>query len=278
MEDYSRKILCIDDQRDASALLKRHLSSAFDCTIVNSAAQAMEALKQAGPFAVVVSDYAMPDVNGVELLREVKQRWPDTIGVMVTALNELDVAIAALHDGSVYRFVRKPWHADEILRAVNEAADYFRLIRDERKLREELARINAALDEKVGALDEANELLEYWMEFSPAVLYTLTLDDGLFHPSYVSKNFLRLTGYERTTAAIEPGFWAQLIVPHDLQRFDTARAEMAEGALTHTVVEYEIRHRNGAEVRVIDSMRAVHDADGTTVELVGAWMDVTLRL
>ncbi|MGR8920672.1 MAG: response regulator [Gammaproteobacteria bacterium] len=271
------RVLCVDDQRDASSLLESHLSGHFDCTIVASAEAALAALENDGPFAVVVSDYMMPGMDGIELFKLVKQRWPDCVRVMVTAVDDLGVAIAALHDGSAYRFVRKPWRAGEIVHAVEEAVAYHRLVQNERRLREELARANANLDEKVQDLDEANELLEYWVEFSPAVLYSFSVDEGELRASYVSKNFLRLTGHERTAAVIDADFWPALVADSDRERYRRITAELAAGQRTHAVLEYDIRHKTGGSVRLVDSMRAVQDGDGNTLELVGAWMDVSDR-
>ena len=277
MDDRDIKVLCVDDQVDAMSLMERHLGAYFDCTFTDSPMAALEALEQSGPYAVVVTDFIMPDMDGVELLQIVKQRWPDSIGVMVTAMDDQDVAIAALHDGKVHRFVRKPWEPDEIVRAVTEAAGYFRLVQNERALREQLARTNAELDEKVQDLDEANELLEYWVEFSPAVLYSSSCEDGRLRPSYISKNFHRLTGFERTAAIIDPQFWSGLVHPDDTKDYDDTIAELVGGDGTHVVVEYRVRHRDGNYLTVIDSIRAVHDADGKTIELVGAWLDVSAR-
>lgn len=277
MADLPVRVLCVDDQSDASSLMARHLSAQFDCTLAADASTALEICRRDGPFPVVVTDYVMPGMNGVELLQALRGDWPETIGVMVTALDDLDVAIAALHEGKVYRFVRKPWEQAELLRAVAEAADYHRLITSERTLREQLARTNAALDEKVRDLDEANELLEYWVEHSPAVLYSVSCDDGERRPSYISKNFHRLTGYERTAAIVDPAFWQNLVHPGDRERYDTVLAGLTGGDDLHAVVEYRVQHRDGNYVSVVDSVRAVHDGDGRTVELVGAWLDVSPR-
>ena len=277
MVERDVKVLCVDDQVDAMSLMEKHLGAHFDCNYVDSPVAALAALEQSGPYAVVVTDYIMPDMDGIELLQVVKQRWPDTVGVMVTAMDDQDIAIAALHDGKVHRFIRKPWKADEIVRAVTEAAGYFHLVQNERALREQLARTNAELDEKVQDLDEANELLEYWVEFSPAVLYSNSCKEGLLRPSYISKNFHRLTGFERTAAIIDPQFWSGLVHPHDAKDFKDTIAGLLSGDGTHVVVEYRVRHRDGNYLTVIDSIRAVHDGDGNTIELVGAWLDVSAR-
>jgi PAS domain S-box-containing protein len=272
------RVLCVDDQQDVTALLERHLSSDYTCHSVHSAAAATAALENDGPFAVVVSDYLMPGTNGIELFKTVKLRWPHTARVMITALNDVDVAIAALRDGNIYRFVRKPWRPDEMLQAVSEAAAYFKLRDDEAKLRDELARTNAEPDQKLQDLDEANELLEYWVEFSPAVLYSFSLEHDALRPSYISKNFSRLTGYARTAAVIEVNFWSDLLINKDRQRYQELITSLISGARDYAVVEYSIRHKSGEEVTVIDSVRAVHDGEGHVIEVVGAWMDVSARV
>lgn len=226
---------------------------------------------------MVVTDFIMPELDGVELLQTIKRRWPDAIGVMVTVLDDQDVAIAALHDGTVYRFVRKPWKSEALVHAVTEAADYFQLVQNERALREQLARTNAELDEKVQDLDEANELLEYWVEFSPAVLYSNSCEDGVLRPSYISKNFHNLTGFERTAAVIDPEFWGDLIHPDNRTGYRSIIDSLLAGEETHAVFEYRVRHRDGDYLTVVDSVRAVHGGDGNTIELVGAWLDVSAR-
>ena len=278
MAEHDIKVLCVDDQLDSMSLMERHLEDHFDCAFVSSPAAALEALEKSGPFAVVVTDFIMPDMDGVELLQIVKQRWPDIVGVMVTAMDDQDVAIAALHEGKVHRFVRKPWEPEALVRVVKEAADYYRLVQNERALREQLARTNAELDEKVQDLDEANELLEYWVEFSPAVLYSNSCEDGRLRPSYISKNFHRLTGFERTAAIIEPDFWSGLVHPDDLETYRHIIARLVRGDDTYAVAEYRVRHRDGSYLTVADSIRGVQDGDGNTIELVGAWLDVRARV
>ena len=198
-------------------------------------------------------------------------------GLLVAGLDAIEIALTALQDGSVYRVVRAPWQAQAVATAVSEARAYFKLRSDERRLREQLTRINTELDEKIQDLDEANELLEYWVEFSPAVLYSFSCDHGALHPSYISKNFYGLTGFERTAAVVGADFWRELIHPGDASRYREALAALTGADGNFMVVEYRLRHRDGTYLTVVDSMRAVRDGEGETIELVGAWMDVSAR-
>jgi response regulator RpfG family c-di-GMP phosphodiesterase len=71
----------------------------------------------------VVSDYEMPTMKGTELLAQVHRRWPETIGIMLTGVVDLDVAIRALHSGRIFRFLEKPCPQERLLTAVEDGAE-----------------------------------------------------------------------------------------------------------------------------------------------------------
>lgn len=277
MNDTAVSVLCVDDQPEATSLLAQQLGKHFNCVTANKADEALKSMSEQGPFHVIVCDYLMPGMNGVELLETVRERWPDTARVMLTAMDTLETAIDALHAGHVYRFVRKPWHAQDLIKTIKEAAAYNHLISSERYLRKQLVGTNAELDEKVQDLDEANQLLEYWVEHSPAVLYSLSVDRGATRVNYVSKNFRRLTGFERTQAVIEADFWTQLIDTEEQDSYHAAVRALLDGEQIRAVIDYHIRHKSGSSVTVVDSLRAIQDSEGKTIEIVGAWLDVTAR-
>lgn len=274
----SERILCVDDQSEIIDLLDRQLRDSYDCHFAVSGAEALSALDAAGPFAVVVADYSMPNMDGITLLGELSKRSPDTVPIMLTAYGDIDIAIAALHRGKIFRFLRKPWESDDLKRAISDALDHYHLIANERRLKQELAVANAALDARLAELDETNRLLEYWVEFSPAVLYSLSIDNGKAHPSYVSKNFSRLTGHERTAFVVEPDFWRTHIHPDDRARYETMLARLLDGELVEQVLEYRFLHAAGEPRRVLDAMRVIGNDAGKPLEVVGAWLDTsTLR-
>lgn len=277
MTQSSEKILCVDDQSEIIDLLHRQLRDSYDCHFATSGAQALSALDTAGPFAVVVADYSMPNMDGVTLLGEFSKRSPDTVPIMLTAYGDIDVAIAALHRGNIFRFLRKPWEGDDLKRAISDALDHYHLIANERRLKRELAAANAELDARLAELDETNRLLEYWVEFSPAVLYSLSIDDGKAQPSYVSKNFSRLTGHERTVFVVEPDFWGRQIHPDDRARYDTRLRRLLDGEVFEQTIEYRFLHAAGEPRRVLDAMRVIRNHTGKPLEVVGAWLDASIR-
>jgi PAS domain S-box-containing protein len=274
MKQPHERVLCVDDQSEIIDLLERHLSDSYDCVFARSGAEALNVIDAEGPFAVIVADYSMPNMDGITLLAEIRTRAPDTVPIMLTAYGDIDVAVAALHQGNIFRFLRKPWESDEIKRAISDALDQYQLIMNERRLRNELASANAELNAKVKELDETNQLLEYWVEFSPAVLYSLIFEDDKWRPTYVSKNFSRLTGHERTAMIVDPEFWSGNVHPEDRAGFDTAVARLIDGETSEQTVTYRIRHQSGDYREIVDSMRVIRNREGRPLEIVGAWLDL----
>ena len=278
MASSNERILCVDDQIDIVKLLERQLGDSFHCEFANSGAEALKMIDESGPYAAIVADYSMPEMDGVTLLGEVKKRSPDTIGIMLTAFNDIDVAIAALHKGNIFRFLRKPWESEDIKKAISDALDQYHLIINERRLKEELATANAQLDAKVKELDETNRLLEYWVEFSPAIIYSLDTSGESLKPSYVSKNFQRLTGNERTAMIVNPDFWDSAVHPDDKSKLEKARQSLLLGNEDAVSAAYRVKCADGTYIDIVDSLRAVRNAEGKALEIVGCWTNASDRI
>ncbi|NNM01271.1 MAG: response regulator, partial [Gammaproteobacteria bacterium] len=272
MATANERILCVDDQQEIHDLLTRHLGDSYELEFAFSGAEALQIMERAGPFGVIIADYSMPNMDGVTLLREVHERAPDTARIMLTAFDDIEVAVAALHKGSIFRFLRKPWEVDDLKQAINDGLDQYRLVTAERHLTRELERANAALDTKVNELKELNQLLEYWVEFSPAVLYSSIVDDGSLRLNYVSKNFAELSGHERTAMIVDPGLWYDNIHPEDRDRVAAAISAALNGAADRQTLQYRCRHRSGDYRPVLDSFRVIRNTAGDALEVVGAWM------
>jgi DNA-binding NtrC family response regulator len=89
--------------------------------------------------AVIVSDQRMPQMNGIEFLKRAKQRRPDTVGILLTAYADLGVLIEAVNSGAVERYVQKPWDSKELTVILRQAMVSFATVRENRRLREQLA-------------------------------------------------------------------------------------------------------------------------------------------
>jgi len=85
---------------------------------------------------LVISDHRMPGMPGSELLREIKNRWPETIRIMLTGHADIQAIMGAVNEGAVYKFITKPWNDEDLRLTVSLALQQYVLIQENRKLKE----------------------------------------------------------------------------------------------------------------------------------------------
>ncbi|MEJ2169891.1 MAG: SpoIIE family protein phosphatase [Desulfobacterales bacterium] len=130
------KVLLVDDDAMLLAGLKRQLRNDFRIETAVSGEEALRMVAQNGPYAVVVSDYMMPGMNGIEFLRHVKKTNPDTIRMMLTGSADMSTAIKAVNEGSIYKFHPKPCPAKTLGTAIQSGIEeYLKVTTDQTQLK-----------------------------------------------------------------------------------------------------------------------------------------------
>jgi len=149
-------VLVVDDERDNLDAFRFNFRKSFRVLTAGSGAEALELL-DANDVAVVVADQRMPRMTGLELLREVNQRSPDTVGIILTAFTDTEVLIEAISLGHVYRYITKPWDAKELRAVLTQAIERFDLVRTNRRLTAQLQSYSGYLRQQIhGAFDFGN--------------------------------------------------------------------------------------------------------------------------
>jgi DNA-binding NarL/FixJ family response regulator len=118
--DHDLAILAVDDDQAVLSALQRLLRST-DLPVVTAetGADALVLLaERASSVGVMVTDYAMPGMNGVDLLRTVRHQWPDIARVLLTGQADVGVAARAVNEGQLVHFFTKPWQATEVRSAL----------------------------------------------------------------------------------------------------------------------------------------------------------------
>ncbi|MGH9854006.1 MAG: sigma-54-dependent transcriptional regulator, partial [Blastocatellia bacterium] len=119
----SHKVLVVDDERGARMALEVPLRlSGYDVVAATGGREAI-ALGQGKRFDVVLTDIYMPDLNGLEVVREFRRLSPDTKIIAVTAQGSLEIAMQAIEEGA-FDFIAKPFDIDEVLALVGRAAEH----------------------------------------------------------------------------------------------------------------------------------------------------------
>ncbi len=134
----NRRVLLVDDSVDFRDGVRQLLQRRYQVHEAGDGAQALEVCEERGPFAVVVSDYAMPVMDGIELFARLRQRCPDSVRVMLTGCADLALVQEALELGAIARFLTKPPLPAQLLEAVQEGVERFRVIEEERLATEQL--------------------------------------------------------------------------------------------------------------------------------------------
>lgn len=134
------RILMVDDDESLLAAFRRTYRKQLSLTMALGPEEGLRAIRECEPFDVVVSDYQMPGMNGVEFLAEVQRLSPDSVRVMLTGNADLNSAIQAVNQGNVFRFLTKPCSPDLFLPMITCAVEQARLIHAERGLLENTVR------------------------------------------------------------------------------------------------------------------------------------------
>lgn len=115
-------MLIVDDTPENLVVLRLLLEDDFDVQVAGGGVEALKIIDEAAePFDLVVTDQRMPDVTGVELLASLKERFPSTLGIVVTAYTDVEPMTRAINLGEVHHFIFKPWDSREMFAAVREA-------------------------------------------------------------------------------------------------------------------------------------------------------------
>jgi CheY-like chemotaxis protein len=133
----SARILCVDDEPAVLEGLQRILFDTFDVHTETRPARALERIAAEIPFDVIVSDMRMPEMDGAAFLGAARRVVPDTMRILLTGYADADAAAAAVNDGRIMRYLRKPCDPDELVRALHDAVRQRQLILAERELLEQ---------------------------------------------------------------------------------------------------------------------------------------------
>ena len=152
----SERILCVDDDPNVLQAYQRALRKQFHIEPAFGGEEALQAVVEQGPYAVVVSDMRMPGMNGVELLAKVSEIAPDTVRMMLTGNADQETALEAVNQGHIFRFMTKPCPPEMFAKALEAGLAQYRLITAERELAlQDAQRQREGVDRRAGLVNPA---------------------------------------------------------------------------------------------------------------------------
>ncbi len=130
------KILLVDDEPAFLTGYKLILPETLEADTAVGGERGLAAIRDHGPYAVVVSDMRMPGMNGVQFLAQVRQAAPDTVRIMLTGYSDVSAAMDAVNQGNIFRFLAKPCEQEVLSNAITSGLVQYRLVTSEKDLLE----------------------------------------------------------------------------------------------------------------------------------------------
>jgi type II secretory ATPase GspE/PulE/Tfp pilus assembly ATPase PilB-like protein/CheY-like chemotaxis protein len=128
-------LLVIDDDKSVLRSLKRVFADENYSILTSEDGSSALSLLATQKVNLVICDYQMPGMNGIDVLRTIRERYPKIIRIMLTGHSETSVIMAAVNEGAVYKFINKPWNDDDLKLSVKLALAQYELIKENQKLK-----------------------------------------------------------------------------------------------------------------------------------------------
>jgi len=186
----SRRILVVDDEPQIPRLVGLLLGDGYRVESAPSASEALARLEDT-PYDVVLTDLAMPELDGIELIRRSRRRDPDTPIVVFTGQGSIETAVSAMREGA-FDYLRKTAGAQELAAAVERAATHGSLAREVRRLRDEVERVRG-VNEIIGQSPAMQQLLGVVQRIAPSDASVLILGESGTGKELLARTIHRLS-------------------------------------------------------------------------------------
>lgn len=141
----TRTILFVDDEKKILKSLQRGLlDDPYNCLFTTSGKEALETMEK-HEVHVICTDMRMPEMNGLELLKIVKEKYPMCVRVVLSGYTQVGMLLTAINQGEIFKFITKPWRLEEDFKSVlKQAVEYYNLCDERNALAAEVELLKAA--------------------------------------------------------------------------------------------------------------------------------------
>jgi two-component system NtrC family sensor kinase len=168
-------LLCVDDEAPILHALRRvFLDEPWETLFATGGEEGLH-LVVSQEVDLVLADFRMPGMDGVEFLKRVKAIRPECMRVVLSGYADIALIVAALNEGQIYKFLSKPWNDDELRHHVRNLLDHQRLDRENRRLNAEMVELNLRLSRRVEDSSRSAERMGRTIEFARFAIETVPI-------------------------------------------------------------------------------------------------------
>ena len=169
----STRILCVDDEVNILHMFQRTLGREFKLQTATSAQAALALLGEYSDFGVIISDFNMPEMDGLEFLKIAETISPDSVQILLTGNIDINVSIKAINETRVFRYLPKPCTMEVLRKVVLDALQQYGLLMEKRRLTLALEQKNRELSISNAELNQKNHLLALELEMAQKVYHNV---------------------------------------------------------------------------------------------------------
>ncbi len=182
------KVLFVDDEKEILSSIRRQFRKEnFDVVTCNSAKEALIILDK-GEIQVIVSDERMPVMSGLELMKKVKQYYPETVRIILSGYTDSETIRDAINMGEIFRFISKPWTYDDVIKTVGEAMDKWTIEKKNKKYMEQILDENRRLKMRLTFRESSLSLEQDVIDDIPVPLVAIDHDGSIAIFNRYAKN------------------------------------------------------------------------------------------
>ena len=255
----SFSLLLVDDEPNILRALQRLLRQEdYEIFLAESGADALIVLAQ-HHIDLVISDMRMPEMDGATLLAKIRQKWPETVRILLTGHADMAQTISAINLGEIYRFIAKPWNDHELLITVRQALEQQALRRENQRLQELTTQQNLALKDANTTLEqkvqqrtaELSQLVDF-LEMTQQELRDSFRTSVHVFSGIIEMRFANWTGHsQRVTAMAEAMARSLKLKPEEIEAVthaamlhDIGKVAFPDSLLNKTVAAHNRQERS----------------------------------
>jgi PAS domain S-box-containing protein len=270
-------VICVDDEPIVLESLRIELKQALGThCLLETAGSGQEALdllielQQDGhEIAVVVADYIMPSLKGDTLLKQVHQRSPHTLTIMLSGQADLSGIGNAIRDAKLYRYIPKPWQSADLGLTVRQAVESFLKDKALQAQQQQLTQANHNLEQLVAKLEQARaaqqqseaKLKDVVDSAVASITSFRVFAEGNWEYDYRSAGCERIFGYTAQELTADKNLWRSRIHPEDQERVVSPTYQKILQGQSPLTIEYRFQRQDGVTRWISSALTSRRDTD-----------------
>lgn len=273
------KIVVVDDEKIVTSAFKTLLKveGFSDAHFFNDPEEAVEFLKNNTP-DLVISDFLMPKMNGLEFLSEVKKMYPEVSKILLTGYADKENAIRAINEIGLYRYIEKPWNNDDLIINIRNGIERSYLLNELRKKIAELEEAKGELekyshnleqivDERTADLKQSNAKLEGIVNYCADGIVIVNEDGIIEQVNPACENLIGLVNSKIVMSSIDDFLFSKkTFISKELHKLEESELFLRD---------FQVKNPLSSSVVPVDISFARINPDDEFKRFVGVIRDVT---